>query len=266
MKILFSNGNTTNLGILNTPLGDVYRRIYKNLCQVDLQFRDWDNPYYLDRLTYDQLVDQLVFYAKQVLVEIDRTRCLAQDQIYFNEIHKIYELNYHGQSEWLDFHEHIHLCEYYAQRLPKVLDIDYREKAGILERPFKLEWLADSTTEIKTGDVFVSWAELGKTPYTYWSNNEPNDVDRLCKLAKPWLKLRPKILIALEDIDTLKNKKKSEFEKWWAQYHPIWCRYWNLESWTIKDMYSVTVIGKVDDVELIKTQLKNNINPIKILK
>jgi hypothetical protein len=264
MKLIFSDNTLIDLGIKEHALGQLYNKIYKNLCRVPLVFRDWDNPYYLMKMSYPQLVDKLVLYGKQMSITVDSTRCLKQEQQYFNELHKIYELGYDGQPGWLDYHEHIHLCEKYYDHQPMILDIDYREKAGMLEKPFELKWLENSTTVITAGDVYVSWAELGKTPYGYWSNNEPNDFDRLCKLSKPWLILRPKIKIALEDNNSIENKKIDEFESWWSKYESDWCRHWNLKSWTTQDIFSKTVFGKIQDVSAIQTLLKNNINPIGI--
>jgi hypothetical protein len=264
MKLLFSNNKTIDLSIDNTPLGIVYQKIYKNLSHANFTFNEWDNPYYLHSITYQELVNRLTYYAEKVSIQIEQESCFKQDQNYFNSIHKIYEKNYNGDRAWLDFHEHIHMCEFYFKENPKFLHIDYREKSGMLEKSFDLKWLDNATNNIKAGDIFVSWAELGKTPYTYWQDNEENDINRMCELAKPWLKLRPKINIALEDIDLLKNKKISEFESWWQQYSEAWCQHWNLPSWTTRDIFSSTVFGKVDNVSIIIDYLKNNILPTKI--
>ena len=182
-------------------------------------------------------------------------------------IYEIYEKNYNGDPAWLNFHEHIHLCEKNNNvDRSNFLHIDYREKSGMLERPFDFDWLKYSTTKIKAGDVFVRWAELGKTPYTYWKNGEPDDTTRMCKLIKPWLILKPKICVALEDIDTLKNIESQEFESWWKQHSEIWCRHWNIPTWTLTDIFSAVVFGRVEDFEKIKEKLKNAITPTKILQ
>lgn len=263
MKLVFSNAIKIDLGINNTELSETYKKIYKNLCHATLEFREWDNPYYKDRLTYEQIVDRLELYGQRVSVVVDKSRCLAYDQTHYNDLHKIYEMNYNGNPAWLDFHEHIHACEhYYDQHRVRILDIDYREKAGMLEKPFNLSWLKHSSAQVNAGDVFVSWAELGKTPYQYWLNKEPNDIKRMCQLAKPWLKLRPKIKIAIEDIDELKDKQVQEFESWWKDYQAEWCQHWGLESWTLNDIYSNAIIGHIDDVAELQTLLKNNINPV----
>jgi len=164
----------------------------------------------------------------------------------------------------LDFHEHIHLCEKINQTGVKILYIDYREKSGLLEKTFDPKWMHNATTKIQAGDVFVNWSELGKTPYTYWKNNEPNDIARMGELIKPWLKLRPKILVALEDIDLLQNVQIDKFESWWAQYKPALCKHWKIADWTMHDIFAVSVFGQVPDFQEITTLLQNNVNPVKV--
>jgi hypothetical protein len=229
---------------------------------VDIPFRLWDNPAYLNTISYDQLVDRLVDLAEQVSIKLDRQLCLSNDQPYFNHIHKLYEQGYDGSPAWLDFHEHIHLCETYHQG-PRMV-IHYREKAGLLQRKFNIDWLAGATTKIKTGDVFLEWAELGKTPYSYWEDQEPNNINRICELAKPWINLIPKLQVALEDKDILSDKKIVEFEKWWAEYNESWCQHWQLPKWTISDQFSVIVIGQINAPETMIDLLKNQIHPIKV--
>jgi hypothetical protein len=265
MQIVFSNGKTVDLILNQTPMADVYQNIYKHLGNAPIPFRDWDNPFYFSNMTHQELVEKLILYASKVHVPIDRECCLTQDQNYLNDMHKIYEKNYNGDPSWLDFHEHIHLCETKHVQTLKILRIDYREKSGMLEKPFDYKWLKNATTKIKAGDVFVNWAELGKTPYSYWKNNEPNDTIRMRELIKPWIKLRPNIMVALEDIDTLKNVEVEKFESWWAQHSQPLCQYWNIPAWSTTDIFSATVFGQVPNFETITTQLKNNHKPVKVL-
>jgi hypothetical protein len=109
--------------------------------------------------------------------------------------------------------------------MQKTLKIDYNEKSGLLEKPFDRQWLKDAKSKITAGDVFICWQELGKTPYTYWSDNEPNDIVRMQQVIKPWVKLKPNIFVALEDIDLEEKSKLTEFGFWWAQYSKELCQY-----------------------------------------
>ena len=261
MKIVFSNNTAVDLILESTPLATVYQKIYKHLGHVAVPFRDWDHPFYCNTLT--ELVEQLVTCGKIVSVEVDAVQCFSQNQEYFNFLHQIYEKKYNGDPAWLNFHEHIHMCERWPVQQP-TLTIDYREKAGMLEQPFDLAWLENATTKIQAGDVYVEWSELGKTPYSYWKDHEPNNLTRMCELAKPWVTLIPKLQVALTDTDTLANKKITEFENWWKSYSNSWCQHWQIPKWTIADQYSVIVIGRIDPIEPMMDLLKNQIHPIKV--
>lgn len=269
MLLIFSDDSTIELDIHHNELGIVYQKIYKNLSRIPIPFLKWDNPYYCNSFSYIQLVDQLAFYAKQLSIDINKELCLQKNQKYINQIHKIFEDNYNGDSRWLDFHEHIHLCENYGQDC-KFLQIDYRAKAGPLEKPFDMTWFTNATTKIKKGDIYTQWSELGKTPYVYWKNNEPSEISRLCELALPWHKLVPKIMIAVDDIDTIEQARidqssMDQFNSWWSQHSVPWCQHWGLNNWTLEDMYSVLIIGKIQDTDRLIQNLQNNIVPSKIL-
>ena len=99
MKILFSNNETVELTIDNSPIGKIYQKTYRHLSQIPIPFSPWDNPYYYkDKVSYTELVDKLITYAEELSISIDRDLCLAQDQSYFNTIHKIYEDQYRGNA------------------------------------------------------------------------------------------------------------------------------------------------------------------------
>jgi hypothetical protein len=266
MQIVFSDGKTVDLLLADTPLSAVYKKIYKHLQHVTIPFREWDNPYFSIGLDHETRVDKLCFYGKKLSLKIDKQLCLQQDQQYLNHIHKVYEDNYNGDVDWLHFNEYIHLCEKKVQKKKlEIFQIDYADKAGMLETPVDPEWFKNNTTKIKAGDVFVSWSELGKTPYDYWKHNEPNDISSMCNSIKPWLKLKPKILVALEDMDKIEGIEVEQFNSWWKNYQQEWCQHWNIAKWDIDDIFSVTLFGRVPDVETIKTQLKNHINPDRVL-
>jgi len=269
MQIVFSNDKTVDLILNQTPVARLYQKIYKHLQHVAVPFQDWDSPFYFRNHSLPQLVDKLIMYAEKVNVPIDQERCLAQDQDYFNNLHVIYEGNSNNGLEWAAFHRHLHMCEKNHDSetvMQKTLKIDYNEKSGLLEKPFNQQWLKHASSKISAGDAFICWQELGKTPYTYWSDNEPNDIVRMRQVIRPWVKLKPNIFIALQDIDLQKSPKKLvEFESWWAQYSKELCEYWNIPSWTSNDMYKCLVLGKVSNIDAVVTLLKNNAKPIRVL-
>lgn len=265
MHILFRDGTSVPVTIKSTPLASTLLQMFKHLQHVEIPFREQDSPFYLKNNTTDQLIDRLISFGKVLGIDVDRQRCIENDQSYFNHLHQIYENQYNGDTRWLDYHEHIHILEDSKIGNQAVLEIDYREKAGPLEKKFDPNWLEDSSTFVNAGSVYIKWAELGKSPYVYWKNEEPNDISRICQLAKPWLKLRPKLLVAFNDIDFLENKRQDEFNCWWSQYHDEWCRHWNIESWSLENMFAAGVIGTCEDVNKVKQLLEEKIYPVRVM-
>jgi len=257
MLIKFSNSETVSFELVSNPVAETYKKIYKHLQHVDIPFRPWDNPFYVHNAR------TLIDTARVVNVTVDPTQ--LSDQLYLNQLHQIYETSYNGNPAWLDFHEQIHLTEDGRTSFKK-LSIDYRELAGPLSCVFDQNWTKYQVTKVEPGDVFVEWAELGKHPLRYWADREPNNLDRLCELAKPWLTLRPKIVIALETQDFLQNSKSMEFLDWWKQYQEPWCRHWGIDSWSIENIVGSIPLGKIK-VDLIDqlTQLLTQHRPVRVM-
>jgi hypothetical protein len=228
---------------------------------VPLPIRDWDYPFYLDQTTIGDTIMQLHSFAKQLSIEVDTEQC--HQQCYLNHLHEIYEKNYDGKPLWLDFHDHIHLCERLPRpRLNKYLIINYRELAGPLSSKFDNNLLDQLRLDIRPGDVTVGWAELGKTPYSYWESQEPDDVDRICQLAKPHLKFRPRLEITIQSRPKKDPVDIENFLKWWACYESVWCKHWNLPSWSLDHMFGKFVIGHVVDFDKFLQMLRSN-RPLK---
>ena len=107
------------------------------------------------------------------------------------------------------------------------------------------------------------WTELGKSPYEYWHNGEPDNIDRMCVLSKPWLNLKPKLKIVLDSHDAI-PPDLTEFDAWFSQYKQQWCRHWNLQDYTHKEMFGRIPIGYVDDIDKLDHLLKNNDRIVKL--
>jgi hypothetical protein len=250
MKMHFNNGTQIEIELVQGDVATDLTKIYKHLQHVPLNFKKWDNPFYLDHVTLDELINNLKILGTQVAVDVDTDKCFASQQSYYNQLHKIYEIGYNGNPEWLDFHEHIHLCEQYYRNLnPRSISIDYRERAGPLTKIFNNAYLSNMITEIVPGTVYVEWAELGKPPYYYWLDKEPDDLDRLCQLAKPWLTFKPRLRVATQHINLLEHVDLN-FHNWWEQYESNWCKHWHIAKWPIEFMKGVIQVGKINDEHL----------------
>ena len=257
MQIIFSNAESVSFELADNPVTEVYKKIYKNLRHVDVPFRPWNNPYYINDPQH------LLDCAKIVGIVVDPARVCSQQ--YLNQLHQIYELSYNGDPKWSDFHEQIHLQERTDSRYKK-LSVDYRELAGPLIGSFDQSWIKHSITNVQAGDIYVKWAELGKTPYGYWADQEPDNLNRLCELSKPWLKLFPHLIVALESQDLLSPLNNVDFVNWWNQRSEHWCKHWKLPTWPIEHMGGVVPLGKLSKIDIVRVVhlLKNNNYPIRV--
>jgi len=264
MKLLFNDKSSISINTRDCLAWSEVHKIYRHLQHVDIPFKAWDNPHYASQHSFKSLVDKLAHFGKLLDIDIDISRCLRLDQTYYNLIHKIYEDNYNGNPTWLDFHEHIHICERKNPKISSTCQLDWREKAGPLIKKINKDLYTDLTTKITAGDVFTRWVELGKTPYGYWCDQEPNDINRICELAKPWDKFTPVLCVAMQDVDLLDNIDVNSFNQWWAPYQQDWCKHWGIKKWSLQDMRGVLVYGTIDNIELLNYNLMNNISPVRI--
>tara|TARA_R110002074_G_scaffold2882_3_gene15917 strand:+ start:2918 stop:3718 length:801 start_codon:yes stop_codon:yes gene_type:complete len=264
MKLLFNDESSIKFNTHECGAWAEMQKLYKHLQHVDLPFKAWDNPYYVTQLSLESLVANLSHFGKMLDIDIDANRCLARDQTYFNLIHQIYEDNYNGNPVWLDFHDHLHICENYKSYSSSTLYLNWREKAGPLTKKINKDLYTDLTTKITAGDVYTRWNELGKTPERYWKDGEPNNINRICELAKPWIKFTPALYVATQNIDLMSDTDITGFNKWWKLYENDWCKHWQIEKWSLQDMRGVLVYGTIDNVELLKYNLMNNISPVRI--
>lgn len=245
MRIVFENNESVEIN-LSGQLKKIYENIYRHLQHIDLEPHHWDNPFHKSDAEMDFLRA-----ANTLRIAIDHSR-LYQSQ-YHNHLHTIYEQNYNGSRDWLVYHEALHNL---TNPKEPILFVDYREKAGPLIPRFNLDWLEDSCTTVTRGQIFVEWSELGKTPFTYWANNEPDDDQRLCELAKPWINLHPKLCIAFDHIDRLANIDQQSFNAWWDTKQEFWCKYYQLPSWPLHYQRAMIYLGQVNDIDRLETLLK----------
>lgn len=240
MRVRFDHGVDVTFD-LTGPLAVPLTRMYRHLQHVALPWRAWDNPY---NAASDVAV--LVHTGSELGITVSAEKC--KDQTYLNYLHCAYEQKYNGDPAWLDFHEHIHRVE---QRIKPMVVLDHREFCGPIQQPFQTSWLESAVTRVSPGTVFVRWAELGKTPFGYWRDQEPNDLVRLCELAKPWISLRGKIMVAFEDIDYMHGVPEQQFQQWWQNWERPWCQHWGIESWSLFHQRALIPIGKLDPDTLV---------------
>lgn len=164
-----------------------------------------------------------------------------------NEMHQLYEDLHDTLSRKKDnsamykFHRAIHFYEY------KQLDANHRApghiswgvKGGPLEEKFNCNPYYEE--EIIKGNLYLPWAELGKTPVDYFNDEEPSEQTRFNQLAKPHVTLRSRFFVAKANF-----KPKSldpDFIEWFNVYKEGWLDHHNIPKWDHIDEKSAPLLA-----------------------
>ena len=134
--------------------------------------------------------------------------------------------------------------------------VDWKDQAGRIETPITDELLDELVSVVRAGDVFVAYAELGKPPYTYWRDREPNDTARMCELAAPWKSFKPRIGIALAD----RELHPSDWPEFCAWFESVQDAYWQglkLPARPVSQQQCVLPVGRVEDWQHLKALMTN---------
>jgi hypothetical protein len=265
LDICFIN-DSLRINLYDNPVSDYVYGAFKHLKNVPLSFNDVDFFFNQSVNDFTLAQESIIKYAQDLSIDIDSAR--LNDQLYLNHLHEIYEKNFNGQSQWLKFHEHIHIIETIVSKdLPDpIIAIDYRTLAGKVKKSFNREYYKYSTSLVKKNQCFICWQELGKTPYYYYLTNEANDITRLCELAKPWITLRPSFYVACDDIDFLDGINFDSFDAWFAPFKHDWCSHWQITDWNSAETFKVIPIGEITSADDLVNNIKNNNLPIKVIQ
>jgi hypothetical protein len=184
-------------------------------------------------------------FCKEHNIKIKKFDNIKQQSV-LNELHKIFEDNHEKLSKTNNkilyrFHHAIHNAEHGFKRRKKKLIIGWGTKEGPLNEVFDCNTYYENT--LKKNNLYLMWSELGKTPYTYWKNNEPSNQDRINELCKPHMTFRAQFFISL---DTIKPKAKAfdkKFIEWFARYKDVWLKHYKLLKWNEIDEYSAPLLA-----------------------
>lgn len=261
LKLVFSNDSNLIINLNDSITATKLARMSKHLQRVPLRFCNFDSPF---SHTPEIIIKQLLENANLLNIDIDQNQ--LDNQLYLNALHQIYERGYNGDKIWLEFHESIHMKETInSGKIPNTCSIDYREMSGPLAQKYSMEELLTCQLNFAAGDCFVSFSELGKTPYDYQRDGEPDNINRIVQLAKPMKNLTFRIRIALTDIDrSISQQDQLKFDNWFKPYKNDWCNHWALPDWSISQILGGIKVGEINDVGILIDNLKNNIKPNKL--
>jgi len=258
MKLILKDNTEITLHLYNNECAEYVTDCIKHLQHCDIPWSQYDNPFQEHGLE----ASIQSFCKKHNITAPDN---VVGNQESLNQLHKFYELADKDEG-WHDFHSMIHRAE--SQKglgLPHC-EISYKRLGGPFEKPFTHKHLTQ--THCNLGTLYLRFTELGKTPIAYWADQEPNDIERIKALAKPWVTLRPNIFISFATGENLPSRNTiQQFQLWWDNYAEEWCKHWNKQKYTVEDMCAIIPIGFINDehVDLLMDKLKQNVYPKRLL-
>jgi hypothetical protein len=171
------------------------------------------------------------------------------DQEVFNRLHKMVEDHHERLSKTQEsgilykLHHSIHFNE---ERGKKNTKSNINVSWGVNEGPLTHQFNCGDYYErhMIKNNLYLPWAELGKTPMTYWRNSEPNNQIRFNSLAKPHTTFRAKFCIAADDC--VPNKLDVRFVEWFERYKQGWLQHHGLKKWDEVDEFSAPLLATTD--------------------
>lgn len=271
IRLVWDDGTDVSIAMVDNPVSDYYFGAVKHLQHIDLEFDARSNPYEFDRLTKDRLVLDMVQLAKQngLTIEIDR----LDQQSYLNQLHDEYFQGIsdieHWNKDWLKFHDTIHMMEQIngTGNKNQAVWFDYNTRAGLLEKKFDRDWLKYAVTEVDPGTCYIGEAELGKSIITYYKDKEPAEINAICRLAKPWIKMRPLMRICTESNRKYQSwlPEKERFERWFAPFQKDWCHHWHINGWEPWEVFAMIPIGQVENFDVLKQKFQKSDYPRRVV-
>jgi len=169
-------------------------------------------------------------------------------QIDCNNLHRIYEINHSRLSTKKNneilyrFHHAIHAAENNKESVKKRMNIGWGLKEGPLTQPMQCNPYYEN--RIEKNNLYLPWSELGKTPLTYWINNEPTKQKRFNILCKPHITFRAKFFIALDDIKGMTFP--NQFNQYFNQFKQQWLKHYGIDDWTERDEGCAPMLAHTD--------------------
>jgi hypothetical protein len=264
LKIKWTDGTTVDLELANNPVADFYYSCIRRLQKLDLLFGPRETPYH--PLNNDIEQSQQLLQAQLTELGIDVDINQLHNQTYLNYLHDIYFQQCNTQdrkhyTKWTYAHDTIHLLETHNQHRnkPSVILFNYRNDAGLLYKKFDRSYLQYAVHSVIPGTCFLTEQELGKNPLTYYFDQEPNDIDFMCKVCKPWINLIPTLNIAMQP--TSPKPIPDDFIQWFALYKDQWCQHWGITDWHPDEMSAKIPIGRILNFDELQQRFKNNNYP-----
>jgi len=267
LKIVWADGLIIDLKLADNPVTEFYYSCIRRLQHLDLFFGPRETPFHPMISDRDQTQKLLKTQLSEMNVDVDVSK--LHDQCYLNYLHDIYlqqcsTSDRLGYAQWTHIHDTIHLLETqnnHRNHLSTVM-FNYRNNAGLLYKKFDRSYLKYATQSVEPGTCFLTEQELGKNPLTYYQDQEPNDIDTVCRISKPWVNLIPTLNVATEHTSSVAIP--DNFVSWFETYKDRWCDHWKITNWSPAEIGAKIPVGHITNFAEFLERFRANVYPIRI--
>lgn len=257
INLVLQDGLTIPCEIYDNYTANWWYKQSKHFQHLEVLNHPLYNPYTFEGVRF--FLSEVKKYSNKFSLGIDMDRPI--DQSWCNYAHRIYEINcakYCKDTDLQIFHMSIHKIEQLLQRNNKPQNriyLDFFSKGGLLSRKINEDDKILKQKYHNQGSIILTWAELGKTPLSYYNTDEPKDQNRVNELVKPFTNLHINISIMTED-GCRWDADNDNMIDWWKTYEQKWIEHWRLVSYDHRDYTDTICIGKVSNIELLKDNYK----------
>lgn len=167
-------------------------------------------------------------------------------------------------NETYCLNKYIHLCEHTLDgpcSLPYSA-IAWGTNDGLTMQDFDIDPYKFYTLDIVPGNIYLYWAEVGKKPFEYWYNNDPDNAEHFLSLTRPHVSWSSHCKIALTPAG---SKLPAEFVKWFEPYKQPFLDKWHLDDWTVLHEFGAIELATLQDAT-VHTQLLETFESLESIK
>jgi len=230
------NGNDHQLyyHLADNPIANEWVKKIKHASKIPLDRlytskndRNIDKKEIYTAITEDiKILNNIIGQIYDLKIEYDQNDCNLLHG--FTVAHQ-YDYDVNVRDIFHRLHRKIHLLENIFSNSNKPwLFVEWGEKGGLLTTQYKESPYQYYDLEMLAGNIYQLWAESGKTPYTYWKNQDSDNVEHFINNCKPHTTFRPGFSLCINNI-TYKPYDK-EFEKWFDRYRQVWQKKYNVPN------------------------------------
>ena len=164
---------------------------------------------------------------------------------------------YDSATQVHEFNTVIHRCEHALHRhIVTHFRISWGGNDGPHMEQFQQSPYIYYTENIVPGNLYLYWAEQGKTPMEYYYSQDPDNLEIFLKITTPHRQFSGFFTLQIGP----KYFSNPKFWQWFSKYKQPFLDHWQLDDWTTLHQYGAielaTMLNSSEEFNLLKKNFK----------